>query len=92
MHGAVRVSSIYTGESGEWKLGGFDILSSMKEEDAVIYVCHSLSVDLNEGNANTWIIDVRQSHARFCSVFSARDPKGGLGGNQTPSLTGSGCI
>lgn len=25
-------------ESGEWKLGGFDILSSMKEDDAVIYV------------------------------------------------------
>lgn len=38
VHGAVRVSSVYTSESGEWKLGGFDILSSMKEDDAIIYV------------------------------------------------------
>lgn len=37
VHGSVRVSSIYTSESGEWKLGGFDVLSSMKEDDAVIY-------------------------------------------------------
>ena len=29
---------MYTSESGEWKLGGFDILSSMKDDDAVIYV------------------------------------------------------
>lgn len=38
VHGAVRASSVYTSESGEWKLGGFDILSSMKEDDAIIYV------------------------------------------------------
>ncbi|KAK2809921.1 hypothetical protein FQN50_003335 [Emmonsiellopsis sp. PD_5] len=42
VHGAVRVSSIYTSESGEWKLGGFDILSSMKEDDPVIYTYGSL--------------------------------------------------
>lgn len=34
----MRVSSVFTSESGEWKLGGFDVLSSMKEEGAVIYV------------------------------------------------------
>jgi SCY1-like protein 1 len=34
----VRASSVFTSESGEWKLGGFDILSSMKEDDAIIYV------------------------------------------------------
>ncbi|PGH30049.1 SCY1 protein kinase [[Emmonsia] crescens] len=45
VHGAVRVSSIYTSESGEWKLGGFDILSSMKEDDAVIYTYGSLVPD-----------------------------------------------
>ncbi|PGG99687.1 SCY1 protein kinase [Helicocarpus griseus UAMH5409] len=45
VHGAVRVSSIYTSESGEWKLGGFDILSSMKEEDAIIYTYGSLVPD-----------------------------------------------
>jgi SCY1-like protein 1 len=38
VHGAVRASSIYTSESGEWKLGGFDILSSMNDDQAVIYV------------------------------------------------------
>ncbi|KAJ5145490.1 uncharacterized protein N7515_000054 [Penicillium bovifimosum] len=37
VHGAVRASSVFTSESGEWKLGGFDILSSMKEDDAIIY-------------------------------------------------------
>ncbi|KAJ5289496.1 Vacuolar transporter chaperone 1 [Penicillium atrosanguineum] len=45
VHGAVRASSIYTSESGEWKLGGFDILSSMKEDDAVIYTYGSLVPD-----------------------------------------------
>ena len=38
VHGNVRVSSLFTSESGEWKIGGFEILSSMKEDDAVIYV------------------------------------------------------
>ena len=38
VHGNVRVSSIFTSESGEWKLGGLDVLSSMKDDEAVIYV------------------------------------------------------
>jgi SCY1-like protein 1 len=38
VHGCIRVSSIFTSESGEWKIGGLDLLSSMKEDDAVIYV------------------------------------------------------
>ncbi|KAJ9602369.1 Nuclear aminoacylation-dependent tRNA export pathway component [Cladophialophora chaetospira] len=37
VHGAIRVSSIFTSESGEWKLGGFEVLSSMNEDDAIIY-------------------------------------------------------
>lgn len=37
VHGNVRVSSIYTSESGEWKLGGCEVLSSMNEDDAIIY-------------------------------------------------------
>lgn len=45
VHGAVRASSVYTSESGEWKLGGFEILSSMKEDDAVIYTYGSLVPD-----------------------------------------------
>lgn len=39
VHGALRVGSIYTSESGEWKVGGLEVLSSMKDDDAVIYVC-----------------------------------------------------
>lgn len=39
VHGCIRASSVFTGQSGEWRLGGLDLLSSMKEDDAVIYVC-----------------------------------------------------
>ncbi|KAF7585296.1 hypothetical protein BBP40_011304 [Aspergillus hancockii] len=45
VHGVVRVSSVYTSESGEWKLGGFDVLSSMNDENAVIYTYASLVPD-----------------------------------------------
>jgi SCY1-like protein 1 len=45
VHGNIRVSSIYTSESGEWKVGGFEALSSMKEDDAVIYNYGSLVPD-----------------------------------------------
>ncbi|OKL58970.1 hypothetical protein UA08_05498 [Talaromyces atroroseus] len=45
VHGAVRVSSIYTSESGEWRLGGFDILSSMNDDEAIIYTYGSLVPD-----------------------------------------------
>ncbi|RPA91267.1 ARM repeat-containing protein [Choiromyces venosus 120613-1] len=37
IHGNIRASSIYTAESGEWKLAGFEVLSSMKDDDPVIY-------------------------------------------------------
>ena len=38
IHGALRVASIYTSESGEWKVGGFEVLSSTKDDEAIIYV------------------------------------------------------
>ena len=41
VHGNVRVSSIFTSESGEWKFAGLDILSSLKDDEAIIYVCCS---------------------------------------------------
>ncbi|KAK1780838.1 armadillo-type protein [Copromyces sp. CBS 386.78] len=37
IHGNLKVASIYTSESGEWKLGGFEVLSNVKDDDAVIY-------------------------------------------------------
>ncbi|CAA9964100.1 Protein kinase domain-containing protein [Pyrenophora teres f. maculata] len=36
IHGCIRAASIYFGESGEWKLGGFDALSSVKEDDSIL--------------------------------------------------------
>jgi len=38
IHGNIRASSIYTTESGEWKLAGFEVLSSMKDDDPITYV------------------------------------------------------
>ena len=37
VHGNVRLSSVYMSESGEWRLSGLEVLSSLKEDDAVIY-------------------------------------------------------
>ncbi|KAI0829897.1 ARM repeat-containing protein [Trametes gibbosa] len=36
-HGNVRVDSIFISSSGEWKLGGFDVLSNPKDDAAVLY-------------------------------------------------------
>ncbi|KAF1990937.1 ARM repeat-containing protein [Aulographum hederae CBS 113979] len=45
IHGCLRSSSVFTSESGEWKLGGFDLLSSVKEDEAIIYTYGSLVPD-----------------------------------------------
>ncbi|KAI2627285.1 ARM repeat-containing protein [Hypomontagnella submonticulosa] len=45
VHGSLRVASIYTSESGEWKLGGFELLSNVKDDEAVIYRYGSLVPD-----------------------------------------------
>jgi len=47
VHGNVRVGSVYTSDSGEWKLAGFEVLSSMSEDDAIIYNYGSLVPDSN---------------------------------------------
>ncbi|KAJ7209598.1 ARM repeat-containing protein [Mycena pura] len=36
-HGNIRVNSIFISPSGEWKLGGFELLSNPKEDSAVLY-------------------------------------------------------
>ncbi|KAK4549833.1 hypothetical protein LTR36_005134 [Oleoguttula mirabilis] len=46
VHGNIRAASIFTSESGEWKVGGLDILSSMKEDDAIIFTHGSLVPDI----------------------------------------------
>lgn len=45
IHGSLRIGSIYTSESGEWKLGGFEVLSNVKDDDAVIYTYGSMLPD-----------------------------------------------
>lgn len=45
VHGSVRLASIFISQSGEWRLGGFEILSSMKDDDAVIYTYGSVVPD-----------------------------------------------
>jgi hypothetical protein len=66
VHGNLKVASIYTSESGEWKLGGFEVLSNVKEDDAVIYVCTFLASwrharSYGRGHANAESIEVWQS-------------------------------
>lgn len=46
MHGNIRASSIFVSDSGEWKIGGLEILSSMKEDDAIIFAHGSLVPDI----------------------------------------------
>ncbi|KAF2642418.1 ARM repeat-containing protein [Massarina eburnea CBS 473.64] len=45
VHACIRPASIFFSESGEWKLAGFDALSSMKEDDAVLPTYGSLIPD-----------------------------------------------
>jgi SCY1-like protein 1 len=37
-HGNVRLDSVFVASSGEWKLGGFEVLSNAKDDAAVLYV------------------------------------------------------
>lgn len=41
-HGRVCIDSIFIGSSGEWKLGGFDLLSAPKDEAGVLYTMGNL--------------------------------------------------
>ncbi|KAL7799000.1 ARM repeat-containing protein [Trichoderma ceciliae] len=44
-HGSLRVGSIYTSESGEWKLGGFEVLSNVKDSETTLDSYGSLVPD-----------------------------------------------
>ena len=37
-HGNIHVDSIFLSPSGEWRLGGFEVLSNPKDEGAILYV------------------------------------------------------
>ncbi|KAG8864592.1 hypothetical protein FRB96_005096 [Tulasnella sp. 330] len=47
-HGSVRVDSVFISPSGEWKLGGFEVLSNPKDEAAVLYTLGGLITDANQ--------------------------------------------
>jgi SCY1-like protein 1 len=36
VHGNLRISSIFTTKSGEWKLGGLEMAGSLKEDGAML--------------------------------------------------------
>lgn len=37
-HGNVRLDAVFVASSGEWRLGGFELLSNAKDDAAVLYV------------------------------------------------------
>ncbi|KDQ53592.1 hypothetical protein JAAARDRAFT_183140 [Jaapia argillacea MUCL 33604] len=45
-HGNIRPDSIFVSPSGEWKLGGFEVLSSPKDDAAVLYTMGTLLPDI----------------------------------------------
>ncbi|KAL5484849.1 CEX1 [Sanghuangporus weigelae] len=47
-HGNVRVDSIFLSPSGEWKLGGFELLSNSKDDQAVLYTLGSVIADSSQ--------------------------------------------
>jgi SCY1-like protein 1 len=38
VHGNLRLSSIFTSESGEWKVSGLEVLTNLKEDENAIFV------------------------------------------------------
>ncbi|KAJ4468330.1 hypothetical protein J3R30DRAFT_3662182 [Lentinula aciculospora] len=44
-HGAIRTKAVFLSPSGEWKLGGFEVLSNPKDDAAVLYSMGSLLPD-----------------------------------------------
>ena len=65
IHGSLKVGSVYTSESGEWKLGGFDVLSSVKDDESIIYV----GTDARPSNLRLTFTDIWWSGARFGSIL-----------------------
>ena len=47
-HGNVRLDSIFVANSGEWRLGGFEVLSNARDDAAVLYV-RTLEATLKAG-------------------------------------------
>lgn len=83
VHGSVRTSSIFISQSGEWRLGGLDVLSSMKEDDAIIYVGYLAAIVLDQGLTTS--ADIWKSCTRFWTLCFPRSCEKWLGYNQASS-------
>ncbi|KZT32860.1 ARM repeat-containing protein [Sistotremastrum suecicum HHB10207 ss-3] len=46
-HGSLRVESVFVSQSGEWKLGGFEVLSNAKDDLSVLYTMGGLMPNAN---------------------------------------------
>lgn len=84
IHGSLKVGSVYTSESGEWKLGGFEVLSSVKDDESVIYVgtIYATARDINANYYNrpmeAWSLIQQDTHPlswhRGGGISSKRTP------------------
>ncbi|KAK9447537.1 armadillo-type protein [Limtongia smithiae] len=66
VHGNIRESSIFISDSGEWKLSGFELLTSTKDEEPIIYTFGGLVPDARRYAApeikGGWDILKKQPH------------------------------
>lgn len=69
VHGSLKSGTIYTSESGEWKLGGLEVLSSMKDDEAIIYVCTAVKMVIKRIML-TWNKEFRKSCTRFRTIYT----------------------
>jgi SCY1-like protein 1 len=82
IHGYIRPASIFFSESGEWKLGGFDALSSVKEDDSILPTYGGLIPDAGrymapEVSKGGWEVIKPESHpCRRCIQFRNIDLRG----------------
>ncbi|CAG8438244.1 5507_t:CDS:10 [Acaulospora colombiana] len=62
IHGNVRISSIFTNKAGEWKLAGFELMSSLKEDNPTYggLVYESSKYASPEVSTSSW--DVLKDH------------------------------
>ena len=74
-HGNVRRDSIFLSPSGEWKLGGFELLSNAKDDQAVLY---ARILRICNFNWLTYAADPWTCGTRSVCICPARSPENRL--------------
>jgi hypothetical protein len=88
IHGNLKVGSVYTSESGEWKLGGFEVLSSVKEDESAIYVSTHHTPIVGTEHTLTLREDIRKLSSRFRTICTTRAGSRRMGCHQKePTLS-----